>query len=387
MGSLRFHLFRFPVEIQPGFWLLALIIGFRGDRPVREALSWLGIVFVSILVHELGHAFAARGYGQEPRIALHMLGGLTSWSPTHELGRRRRILITLAGPGAGFALGFAAAGALIAWRLGVRQPMPSEAHGVLERLAWVNVFWSTVNLVPVMPFDGGQVLATALGPERRKLSAGVSLAFGLLTALVLYRLGLAIGAVLFAMGGVSSFISAMQGPARPRLPPQALAELVREAWRALERGEPSSATAMAAAVLDSSQDPSERCAAQEILTWAALQAGDVAAARDALRSAGPGADPYLRAAVAEADGDPGHALELLENARQRGDTRVELTAALVRLLLTAGRAVEAAELALGIADQVPDADLRKIADLVERAGAGDSASKLRDKLTARASET
>lgn len=113
MGALRFRLFGFPVEIQIGFWILALIIGLRPGRPWTDAAMWLGIIFVSILVHELGHAFAARAYGQSPSIVLHMLGGVTSWSATTDLGKKRRILVTLAGPGAGFALGLVAYGALI----------------------------------------------------------------------------------------------------------------------------------------------------------------------------------------------------------------------------------------------------------------------------------
>ncbi len=111
MGALRFRLFGFPVEIQLGFWILAIIIGLRPGRPWTDAALWLGIIFVSIMVHELGHAFAARAYGQSPSIVLHMLGGLTSWAATHELSKKRRILVTLAGPGAGFALGFVAYGA------------------------------------------------------------------------------------------------------------------------------------------------------------------------------------------------------------------------------------------------------------------------------------
>jgi len=69
-------------------------------------------VFVSILVHELGHAFTMRYFGQDARVVLYMMGGLaipesSPWRASS--GRRVRgplsqILISAAGPGAGFLL-------------------------------------------------------------------------------------------------------------------------------------------------------------------------------------------------------------------------------------------------------------------------------------------
>ncbi len=384
MGAVRFRLFGFPVEIQIGFWILAVVIGLRPGRPWTDAVLWLGIIFVSILVHELGHAFAARAYGQSPSIVLHMLGGVTSWSAAPDLGRKRRILVTLAGPGAGFALGFLAYGALIGLSQALGAPKGTPWVEALALLAFANVFWSVINLLPVLPFDGGQVLAAALGPERRKLSATVSLIFGIIAAIVLYRLGSLLGALLFAMGGVTNFFAAMQEtPARGRIPAEAAKELLAEARRALDSGEGPRAGALASAALEASRDPVQRKQAFELMIWAALASGEVAAARNLVRTTRGGLDPYLEAAVAEADGDPAHAAALLASLRAQGDPRVEVAATLVRLELKAGNARAAAELTLEIAEHVPDEDLERIAGETEAAGAGDLAEQLRERLAQR----
>ena len=39
-------------------------------------LSWISVMFVSILVHELGHSLVMRYFGQSSHIVLYMLGGL-----------------------------------------------------------------------------------------------------------------------------------------------------------------------------------------------------------------------------------------------------------------------------------------------------------------------
>jgi len=383
MGSLRFRLFGFPVEVQLGFWLLALIIGVRPNRPAVEAVVWLLVIFVSILIHELGHAFVARRYGQQPSIVLHMLGGVTSWRSNDQLGRGRRILVTLAGPGAGFVLGFVAYSVLLGathFLGGPQEPQPVWLDAV-ALLAFANVFWSVINLLPVLPFDGGQVLATALGPERRKLSATLSMVFGLVTALVLYRLGSWLGALLFAMGGVSNFLSAMQAPAsRARVPPEAAREILVQAERMLEAGDHERASALAAVAAEAATDPAERKKAFETILWARLLAGDVAGARNMARAARDEIDPYVLAAVSEADGDAARALSLVESARAAGDRRVQVAAMAVRLLLGAGRAPEASEIALEIADSIPDDDLEKLSATLAETGEVAAAARLRDVL-------
>ena len=99
-----------PVRVHPFFWLAGLILGARsGDGAL--ILIWIGALFVSILVHELGHAFTMRYYGESARVVLYMMGGLAIRdSSPYEFGSGRQrtpkqqITISAAGPGAGFVL-------------------------------------------------------------------------------------------------------------------------------------------------------------------------------------------------------------------------------------------------------------------------------------------
>ena len=72
----------------------------------------MGAAFSSVLIHELGHAFAVRRAGGVVQgITLHALGGATAWSdPANRIGWGRRIGIAAAGAG----LGFLVAGVLFA---------------------------------------------------------------------------------------------------------------------------------------------------------------------------------------------------------------------------------------------------------------------------------
>jgi Zn-dependent protease len=98
-------------------------------------------------------------FGLRPTIQLHAMGGTTSWVVPRKLSVGRRIAISLAGPAAGFALaavvifGRARAGTLFSSELGFY---------VYGSLLWVNVGWGILNLLPILPLDGGNVLFHAL---------------------------------------------------------------------------------------------------------------------------------------------------------------------------------------------------------------------------------
>ena len=116
-GDLNFVLFGFPVRVHPFFWVISLLLGISGDPKPELVLIWVAAVFVSILVHELGHAFAIRRYGGQAWITLYGMGGLAS---SNEANRtpKAQILISAAGPAAGFVL---AAAVLVAIRLSGHQ--------------------------------------------------------------------------------------------------------------------------------------------------------------------------------------------------------------------------------------------------------------------------
>lgn len=178
--DLRFAVAGIPVRVHPLFWLMALLLGGWSGNPLY-LLLWIAAVFVSILVHELGHAFVARWRGQAPQIVLHLFGGLTLANRS-EWGERRKaflsrpldaVLGVLAGPLSGFLLaGLIMLGArlaggqviLVPWVGGIRWPqvlLPLHSplvNSVIGILLWVNLFWGCLNLMPVYPLDGGLIV-------------------------------------------------------------------------------------------------------------------------------------------------------------------------------------------------------------------------------------
>ena len=183
--DLRFNLAGFPVRVHPLFWLIAILLGYSSGN-IIQILVWVLVVFVSILVHELGHALAFRRYGMSSQIILHFAGGLTvpeatlwgsRWANV-SLGPNQNIFISLAGPGAGFifaGLVIAAValtgGTIVTTRLLGFIPMPGLAmlpfggqvlSVLVTELLWVNIFWGVINLLPVYPLDGGSVARNVL---------------------------------------------------------------------------------------------------------------------------------------------------------------------------------------------------------------------------------
>ncbi|MGZ9235011.1 MAG: site-2 protease family protein [Anaerolineales bacterium] len=182
--DLRFSIAGIPVSVHPLFWLIALLFGSSGDLLLIPI--WILVVFISILVHELGHALAFRRYGQRSRIVLHFAGGLTipepvSWGSGYAnvaLSPNQQIFISLAGPLAGFSLAALVifivtvmGGSVITTRLFGFIPLPVNAllpfggrvlSVMISMLLWVNVFWGLFNLAPVYPLDGGSVTRNIL---------------------------------------------------------------------------------------------------------------------------------------------------------------------------------------------------------------------------------
>lgn len=152
------RLFGFPVTLDPSALVILALFVLMGAQggPQAAGYSFLVVlmIFASIMVHELGHAFAARAYGLGPiAITLHGFGGLTHFSEAPK--PRQGILITLAGPFAGFALGLVALGALaLSSTLSVDAPMIGQ---LLLTATTFNLFWSAFNLLPMYPLDGGSV--------------------------------------------------------------------------------------------------------------------------------------------------------------------------------------------------------------------------------------
>ncbi|WP_437227710.1 site-2 protease family protein [Planctomicrobium sp. SH661] len=212
--DLQFQLGGIPVRISVWFWVMGSILGYSALRAgVPYLLAWLLVLLVSILVHEMGHALTARWFGHQPSILLYQFGGLAFYHPFRNHTRGKSILISLAGPGAGFVL----------WGLVllfVRFVLPHIYHHipenfqsllgfVLMQLLYINLYWGLVNLLPVLPLDGGRVcqeICTAISPFKGYLyAAWVGLIVGGLAALWFFSRDETYPGFLFAMLAASNY--------------------------------------------------------------------------------------------------------------------------------------------------------------------------------------
>jgi Zn-dependent protease len=187
------------------FFLLA-ILGAGSRRPL-EALVWVVVVFLAILLHELGHAVAARFYRADPAIEIYTLGGLTSWQWPRTPTTGQKVVTSLAGPGIGFL-----AAALLYALLRAFRPveLPPLASLALSDFLWATVAWGVFNLLPMLPLDGGQtmdaLLQRLLGEQRGRRAALVaSCVVAAAAALGCLAIGLGWAGVLCAFFAYNSF--------------------------------------------------------------------------------------------------------------------------------------------------------------------------------------
>lgn len=201
--DLRFECFGFPTRIAWSFWLIAVVLGYDQSRWLDQQFGvaspgsipllmiWGGCILMSILIHELGHALAFRRFGIESSILLYHFGGLAIPSSLRRGGRgigfagrltpSQELIIALAGPA--LQIGVAIIVCVLVRQLGYRVEMMGFLPGPLGQLsgesegepfesaalfAGVNFFvlpsimWGLMNLVPVLPLDGGKIAQSAI---------------------------------------------------------------------------------------------------------------------------------------------------------------------------------------------------------------------------------
>jgi stage IV sporulation protein FB len=191
---IRFSLFGIPVEVQPFFWLSLAILGGAINADSPQAILGIGIFilagFVSIMIHELGHALTARKFGAYVTITLEAFGGYASYSGVR-MSRVQSFLITAAGPAIQIALG------LVAYFFLLRFPQTGSIGGdFLSELIVISFFWAIINLIPVIPLDGGRLLEATLGPARIKITLWISIITSVVAAYLLYQ---KTGSILFPL--------------------------------------------------------------------------------------------------------------------------------------------------------------------------------------------
>lgn len=202
-----------PVLIDATAIILALLMGLwsynsaetypisKGQALAASAATVV-IMMSSILLHELGHVFAASLWGvRSNEIRLHILGGWAQLNapPPSDFAN---VTISAAGPivnvgiwGAFSAIGFSNSGGMFA----------DGKISALELALYLSTGWNLIlaifNLLPILPLDGGSILESLLSIATRR--ADFAEAWAARFSLIF---GAAIGAWLLTMGNVFTVI-------------------------------------------------------------------------------------------------------------------------------------------------------------------------------------
>lgn len=323
----HFRLFGVPVRVELGFFIVALFA--LQTRDAQGAAIWALAVFLGVLVHELGHAFAMRQVGETPFVTLHALGGVTQGLSGTKTTARQDLLIALSGPITGLLFG----GFIVL----VSKLVPAT-HPLVDRFVadsrWINVGWSFVNLLPLIPWDGGLALDATLrwstGKSWPRLVGGVAIVGGaaIIGAAAWFHM------LLLGYFGLMSIINGVQRIAAAR-------EAARSdaIWARVMNGDDVGAELRA--LIAGTADEQRRAVWNEMLAWVHLKRRDFAGARRAMTAMGNFAPSVsLRARLAADDGDVEQVVALLLPSATFADVPL-----LVSALLAVGRVNDALDAA------------------------------------------
>jgi Zn-dependent protease/CBS domain-containing protein len=156
------------VKIHLTFLLLLAWIGFAhfqqgGPEAAKQGILFILLLFGCVLLHEFGHALAARWFGiPTPDITLLPIGGVARLQrmpdkPWQEL------VVAIAGPLVNVVIAFGLI-AVMGPRLDLSNLDDIDKPGVaiMVKLAVVNIWLVLFNLIPAFPMDGGRILRSLL---------------------------------------------------------------------------------------------------------------------------------------------------------------------------------------------------------------------------------
>lgn len=249
-GGLR--VLGFPTAVRPGFFIFMGLLVVLYPFPLGLWIACAVAAFT--LIHELGHALAARSAGCEARIALDFMVAYAAYEPRRPLSWWQRGGIALAGPATQIAVSVAV--------LALLGASPFSRDSIGQNDATLAVWWAGfalgfLNLVPLIPLDGGAIVASVIdsfAPGRGR-AVMVRISFGITLFL---------------------FVIAVFTPLRPLLPFLALLGFMQ--WQALTLGGLSTGDLMESLTSEWSTAPSTRAAIENAKVAMSIEAHDWVAA-------------------------------------------------------------------------------------------------------------
>lgn len=211
--DLRFSLVGIPVTVSPFFWVTAALLGWTwlNVEPGGPAnlIAWVLCVFLSILLHEFGHALTMRYFGHQPEVVLHHFGGYATYRGRESPGRS--LLISAAGPGVQLVLWVALYFGLLTWlrQSGNMPEFGTPLNATLQSLLFINLFWPLLNLLPVLPLDGGRMLWAILAlfglRQASDWTVRISVGVGVIAAVFFLLTGQFIAGAMFAFIAMENY--------------------------------------------------------------------------------------------------------------------------------------------------------------------------------------
>ncbi len=212
------------IYVHASFALLLAWVAMRhfggggGTRAAAGGLALILAVFGIIVLHELGHAFAARMYGIRTRsITLLPIGGVAALERMPEKPSQE-LVVALAGPAVNVVLAFGLAALAVAMgQVPELARVDVVTTPLLQKLVLVNVSLAVFNLIPAFPMDGGRALRALLALKLPRVRATeVAVAIGHAFALFFGFVGLAYSPML-ALVAVFVWMGASQELSMVRL--------------------------------------------------------------------------------------------------------------------------------------------------------------------------
>lgn len=162
---LRFQLFGFPIVVHWMFWVTMALLGgaehANSPRGVKLLLGAVAAGFVSIVIHELGHAFAMRRFGaRQVNILLYAFGGVAQGY--RRFSRMEDIIVSAAGPALQIAAGLA-----LKWLLRDWSTTNAFVGAFAGTFIFISIYWALLNLLPIIPLDGGHICRAILASRQR----------------------------------------------------------------------------------------------------------------------------------------------------------------------------------------------------------------------------